>query len=425
MRLTRFLCIIAIAGTLVSCGRPATSSNSAAPTSQATTVQVDSTREPVDAPTATAEPSPVTSDEPAATPSPNDEETAVAGDRTITLSGPAAGTTISSPVTVKGETNYWPFEANLVGQVKDANGNIIGVAPITVQAPDIGQGGPFEGQITFDGPATEQEGTIEIFEASAKDGSIVAMASVPVQLAASEQGGLQIDAPVDGQDITLPLHIAIRISPPVNQLAVRLVYSNGTELESPIEVVIGSDGVGYAVHNLQWNTESPPPPTEPGAATLQILDTQGNVLKEVPVNILGDEATQSVRVAWSSAGEIIEFQQRVPRTQAIGTAALNELLSGPPDGNLAGAETALPTVEEIVNFPGRDEDWGYRVKLLGLTIEDGVATANFSKELRAYGGGSARVQMIRQQIERTLLQFPTVDRVVIQIEGQSEGVLEP
>jgi len=58
-------------------------------------------------------------------------------------------------------------------------------------------------------------------------------------------------------------------------------------------------------------------------------------------------------------------------------------------------------------------------------IQDGVALADFSRELRAYGGGSLRVMLIRQQIARTLLEFPTVREVVIAIEGETEGVLEP
>jgi spore germination protein GerM len=56
---------------------------------------------------------------------------------------------------------------------------------------------------------------------------------------------------------------------------------------------------------------------------------------------------------------------------------------------------------------------------------DGVATADFSRELRAYGGGSLRVMLIRKQISQTLMQFPTVHTVRIAIEGQTEGVLEP
>ena len=35
------------------------------------------------------------------------------------------------------------------------------------------------------------------------------------------------------------------------------------------------------------------------------------------------------------------------------------------------------------------------------------------------------VMHIRQQIEQALMQFPTVHKVVIAIEGETEGVLQP
>jgi spore germination protein GerM len=54
-----------------------------------------------------------------------------------------------------------------------------------------------------------------------------------------------------------------------------------------------------------------------------------------------------------------------------------------------------------------------------------VITIDFSKELKAYGGGSLWVQLIRQQITQTLSQFPTVRAVRIAIDGQTEGALEP
>jgi spore germination protein GerM len=65
------------------------------------------------------------------------------------------------------------------------------------------------------------------------------------------------------------------------------------------------------------------------------------------------------------------------------------------------------------------------VTLRSLTIENGVATADFSPELQAYGGGAARAILIREQITRTLLQFPTVQSVRITIAGQTAGVLQP
>lgn len=112
----------------------------------------------------------------------------------------------------------------------------------------------------------------------------------------------------------------------------------------------------------------------------------------------------------------------IPRTARVGTAALEELLKGPADPTLS---TALPTPQEVQRYAGREADWGDQVRLLGLTIEDGIATANFSKEMQAFGGGSARVMLIRAQITRTLQQFPTVSEAQIAIEGETEDVLQP
>lgn len=81
--------------------------------------------------------------------------------------------------------------------------------------------------------------------------------------------------------------------------------------------------------------------------------------------------------------------------------------------------------QEVLAYGGRTAGWGPRVTLLQLTIVDGVATADFSKEMQAYGGGSLRVTLIRQQIEQALLQFPTVHEVTIAVEGSTEAVLQP
>ncbi|HLZ07881.1 MAG TPA: GerMN domain-containing protein, partial [Chloroflexota bacterium] len=78
-----------------------------------------------------------------------------------------------------------------------------------------------------------------------------------------------------------------------------------------------------------------------------------------------------------------------------------------------------------LHFPGRASDWGPRVKLLRLNIVNGVAMADFSKEMRAFDGGAARVTLLRQQITQTLKQFSTVKNVRISIEGQTAGIFEP
>jgi hypothetical protein len=381
-------------------------------------------------PAATTEPSPSPSPSPATSAAPTAAPTtAPAAERDITLDEPAAGATVSNVITIKGETNYWPFEANLTAQLKDASGMILATIPVTVNAPDIGQGGPFEAQLSFTPPAQPQEGTLEIFEASAKDGSIVASETVKLRLSGGQPSGSQgliLDSPAANQPITLPVHVAFRGAQPNEKLIGRLRFGNGQILEQEIPVVTGSDQIGYGVANIDWTTESAPPAIPPGATTFELVGADGSIRQRVNVQLLAENETQLIDVAWTTPeGDQIIFKQEVPRTPQIATAALNELIQGPPDGNAAGAVSALPTVQEIVTFPGRQSDWGYEVRLLKLTIANGVATANFSKELRAYGGGSARVQTIRQQIERTLKQFRSVQNVVIQIEGQTATELQP
>jgi spore germination protein GerM len=98
------------------------------------------------------------------------------------------------------------------------------------------------------------------------------------------------------------------------------------------------------------------------------------------------------------------------------------LLQGPDDPRFA---TSIPTPQEVQTYSGRRPDWGDRVRLLSLSIIDGIAIADFSQEMQAYGGGSARVDMIRRQISHTLLQFPGVEHVRIAVEGNIETALQP
>ncbi|MFH1392074.1 MAG: GerMN domain-containing protein [bacterium] len=98
-----------------------------------------------------------------------------------------------------------------------------------------------------------------------------------------------------------------------------------------------------------------------------------------------------------------EITKIIPKTEAVATATINKLLEQVED-------TAIPA----------------GTKLLSLQIKDSIAIAEFSKELQNYGGGSCRVAAIRAQIENTLKQFPTVNQVIISIEGMSpEEVLQP
>ena len=235
--------------------------------------------------------------------------------------------------------------------------------------------------------------------------------------------GAPLSLPAGGAASTLPLHVEARLERAGEPLALRLVLESGQSLSQTVTPLTAPDGAGLVLDSL-W------PPAGPARintqrAIMQIRDRQDRLLAARLVTILGpdDPLARPVELYWL-AGERLQVEQRhVPRTLQIGAATLEQLLWGPPPG--LGFSTAIPTPAEVLSYPGRQPGWGARVRLRSLVIRDGVATADFSAELRAYGGGAARVMAIRQQIERTLRQFPAVREVRIAIEGQTEGVLEP
>ena len=338
--------------------------------------------------------------------------------KAITIDAPHAGALVGSPLEIRGSANYWPFEATLVARLLDASGNELGLMPVMVQAPDIGQGGPWADRLAFTPPATEQEGTLEVFEASAKDGSIVAIATVKVRLAAGravEPGSrVELLEPAEGSPVALPLHAAVR-GVGDESVSLQLILADGSRIAHQARA-----DHGYIVQTLPGTGAA-------GPATLEVVRGDGAVLARRNVRVVDAAETMEVQVAWLAAGEheeVVMQRKRVARSPQVASAALDELLWGPnPDDSTFA--TSLPSPAEVLSYSGRTEDWGARVRLLKLTITDGVALANFSRELQAYGGGATRALAIRQQIERTLLQFPSVKQVVIAVEGVTEGVLQP
>ncbi|MDO8264948.1 MAG: GerMN domain-containing protein [Candidatus Parcubacteria bacterium] len=114
--------------------------------------------------------------------------------------------------------------------------------------------------------------------------------------------------------------------------------------------------------------------------------------------------------------EVIDCQKNFPverkiaKTQAVATAALEQLLQGPtPAEKVQGYITSIN--------PG--------VKIQSLIIENGTARVDFDETLQANIGGSCRVAAIRFQIYNTLKQFPTVKDTVISINGRTEDILQP
>jgi hypothetical protein len=245
----------------------------------------------------------------------------------------------------------------------------------------------------------------------------------PVPVAHAQEA---IELPADGASVTLPVHVVAHVGEPGQRVRLVLRWQNSTELQRTSEVM-ADHGSGLIIANLDWEHGTRPNLPSSQTATLQIFDEAGRAVARREVTVLGpgNPEVREVLLYFATGDKITPVTRRIARTPRIATATLDELLWGPAPGDSPGLTTALPTAKDVLEYPSRRTDWGARVQLRQVRIVDGVATANFSRELGAYGGGSLRVGLIDQQITRTLEQFPDVHEVRIAIEGESRGVLEP
>lgn len=113
-----------------------------------------------------------------------------------------------------------------------------------------------------------------------------------------------------------------------------------------------------------------------------------------------DTATLGV---WFGYGEFLFVTRRTQAaTPAVGRAAMEALLAGPSDAELAaGVGTSIPEGTE----------------LLGLSIDGGVATVDLTPDFGS-GGGSLSMFSRLAQLTYTLTQFPTVRGVNLRLGGE-------
>ena len=354
-------------------------------------------------------------------PTPRPTDTLAPADQAITLEVPAPGQTVENPIQLRGHAKMLPFEGTLVIRVIDSAGQVAAEVPIIADGT-IGGPATFEATVTYGG--IPGPGRVEVLDISAKDGSIIAKAAAQVTLGGFTGGGY-LEQPAPRANVTLPIRLLARVGTPGQDVNITVTWEDGTQFARVFTPRAGLHGRGLLVVPLDVvGPGFSHPATQNG--TIQIHTIEGGALAWQPVHILApdDPGTMGTNVHWVVDQTIVAQRIRIPRTLGIGRASLEALLWGPVPQNERGYTTLIPGPEQILTYPGRSAEWGERPRLRNLTIEDGIAYADFSLELSAHPGGALLTTLIREQIEATLTQFSTVDEVIISINGVT-GVLEP
>jgi hypothetical protein len=140
------------------------------------------------------------------------------------------------------------------------------------------------------------------------------------------------------------------------------------------------------------SSPSPEPsqtPTPTGSAQPQTMETAVYYLK--------DNGTEVY---------LVREVHTLPKTEGVARAALNELISATPVTD--GAFRVLPA----------------DTKILGISIKDGLATVDFSKEVLSANVGAGGESAGIASIVDTLTEFPTIQKVQFTVEGSADKGME-
>lgn len=135
------------------------------------------------------------------------------------------------------------------------------------------------------------------------------------------------------------------------------------------------------------------------------------------------------------SNELLEINYELAETQEISVNKQDDaviflikntptdFLLVPINREIFGELTPKTALEALIKGPLPNEEWQESVpgstKLFGLSIYDGLATANFSKEIQTdFNGGSLIELLLVEAIVNTLTEFPEINRVQILVNGE-------
>ena len=100
---------------------------------------------------------------------------------------------------------------------------------------------------------------------------------------------------------------------------------------------------------------------------------------------------------------LVREEHTIPKTEQVAKTALEELINGQPS-----TKNAFKVIPK-------------GTKILGISINDGLATVDFSREVLDANVGSSGEALGIQSIVNTLTEFSTINKVSFKVEGELDG----
>jgi len=185
---------------------------------------------------------------------------------------------------------------------------------------------------------------------------------------------------------------------------------------------IGACSVGNATVPV---VTSAVPVATPAATTTAIPSASAATIASPAPSVEPSSDEIAIKVYLVMVGDVedsptplVAVHREIPRTAAVATAAMEQLLNGPTDLE-RGHDLRLGTIGTLIPKGTR---------LLGIAIDNGVATVDLSGEFAsgaALGVDAANAWVWRlAQVTYTLTQFPTVHSVTFKVDGKPTMAIE-
>ena len=126
--------------------------------------------------------------------------------------------------------------------------------------------------------------------------------------------------------------------------------------------------------------------------------------KEVNVYFIDRQIAET-----TSCEATVVVKRKVPNAETLGPGAIDMLIKGLSKKESGSYSTAVNSNTLLQKFE----------------IKNGVAYVDFNLSLNNDVTGSCMAVAIRSQIEKTLTDLPDINSVVISVNGETEGILEP
>lgn len=236
--------------------------------------------------------------------------------------------------------------------------------------------------------------------------------------AASNSTNIRVFRPCPHQEVTMPVVIAGEARVFENAFSYRIRDADGSILLEGHDTANAPD-IGF-FGPFTVSLSYPKPKGTTGTVevfTYSAKDGSQIDTVTIPVRFAAGIDSMQVDLYFPNANDdpdvtdcsrVRAVKRWIPRDARTARHALEELLRGPSILDIGqGFTTSIPQ----------------GVTMQRLAIENGVAEADFSIAIET--GGSCRVIAIRSQIARTLKQFPSVQSVVISVNGNAEEALQP